>query len=507
VRLGLVIFCCVLLGLFAATTAPEHYKVEDVGFPANQPPQVGGIAFDRDGALYVAMRMRGDVLVAKPTSDPKQFAWRVFATGFDNALGIVVPEPGKIVVVQMAEVTEASDTDHDGVADKYRTLANGWGLSGNYHETNALAADGRGGYFVALGTASYQGPTFWHTRGEFSAFGRRGRNYSAVPYRGWIMRLGTDGRLTPYASGFRMHNGLLVDDEDNLWSSDNQGDWKPTTPFYHVEAGKFYGHPSSLMWEKDWPADRDPLATFRKDLDAYNARRTRPAIEIPHESIHSGSQAVQIPRNGAFGPFGGQTLLPDASRAKIGRLMLEKVGGEFQGAFTLFMEGHGLLTKNNRAAFSPDGRSLYIGQVSGRGWGGAPPGASIMQRVRWVAGAPFTIAKMEITPRGFRLTFTAPVNDAGAQMSSYGIQSMIYQPRWTYGGPAEDKRDETVTDLKVIDPATVEFSIASFEAGRIYRLRLAESVASVTQEAPTDREFFYTANRLPQTATLPETKR
>src|SRR5262245_12904177 len=178
----------------------------------------------------------------------------------------------------MAEITEAIDTDRDGVADRFRTLADGWGLSGNYHETNALAPDGQGGYFVALGTASYQGPTFIHTRGEFSAFGRRGRNYSAVPYRGWVMRLASDGRLQPYASGFRMHNGLLLDDEANLWSSDNQGDWKPTTPFYHIEPGKFYGHPGSLVWDKAWPTDRDPLATFRADLDSYNAMRTRPAV-------------------------------------------------------------------------------------------------------------------------------------------------------------------------------------------------------------------------------------
>lgn len=496
-RLLALLFALVVAGIFAATITPEHYKVEDIAFPPNMPPQVGGVAFDRDGALYVAMRMRGEVLVAQPHADPKQFKWRVFATGFDNALGIVVPEPGRIVVVQMAEVTEAIDTDHDGVADKYRTLANGWGMSGNYHETNALVPDGKGGYFVALGTASYQGPTFVHTRGEYSAFGRRGRNYSAVPYRGWVMQLGRDGLLTPYASGFRMPNGLLLDDENNLWSSDNQGDWKPTTPFYHIQPGKFYGHPSSLVWDKNWPADKDPLATFRQDLTSYNALRTRPAVEIPWEIIHSGSQPIQIPRNNAFGPFGGQILLPDDSRAKIGRLMLEKVGGQYQGAFTLFMEGQGLQTRNNRAAFSPDGKSLYIGQVSGRGWGGAPPGASIMQRVRLVKGAPFTIAKMEITPTGFRLTFTAPVNAAGAEISSYPVQSMIYQPRWTYGGAAEDKRDETVTAVKVIEPSVVEITLDAFRAGRIYRLRLADALVSATNEAPPDREFFYTANQLP----------
>jgi hypothetical protein len=497
VRFAAIILLLVLGAIFAATTSPEHYKVEDIAFPADMPPQVGGIAFDREGALYVALRLRGEVLVAQPNADPTQFKWRVFASGFHDALGLVVPEPGRIVVVQMAEVTEAADTNRDGVADRFRTLADGWGLSGNYHETNALVADGRGGYYVALGTASYQGPTFLHTRGAYSSFGRRGRNYSAVPYRGWVMRLGADGKLEPFASGFRMHNGLLLDDEDNLWSSDNQGDWKPTTPLYHIERGKFYGHPGSLVWDKTWPVDRDPLATFRTDLASYNALRTRPAVEIPWESIHSGSQPIQIPRNGAFGPFGGQILLPDDSRAKIGRLLLEKVDGQYQGAFTIFLDGHGLQTRNNRAAFSPDGRALYIGQVSGRGWGGAPPGASVMQRMRWLGTAPFTLGKMEITPMGFRLTYTQPVSAAAKAAPAYAVQSMIYQPRWTYGGAPEDKREHAVSEVKIIDPSTLEIRLAPFSAGRIYRLRLADTVVSATNEAPTDREFFYTANRVP----------
>ena len=51
----------------------------------------------------------------------------------------------------------------DGSADTYNNLNNEIGLSGNYHETNGLCPDGDGGYFIAAGTASHNGPTFWHT--------------------------------------------------------------------------------------------------------------------------------------------------------------------------------------------------------------------------------------------------------------------------------------------------------------------------------------------------------
>ena len=78
--------------------------------------------------FYVVLR-RSDVFRAKPGADPKAFDWKLFASGFHNGCGIVSPEPGKILVTQMPGYTSATDTDGDGVADQYRTVADGWGLS------------------------------------------------------------------------------------------------------------------------------------------------------------------------------------------------------------------------------------------------------------------------------------------------------------------------------------------------------------------------------------------
>ena len=64
------------------------------------------------------------------------------------------------MVSQMAELTLIEDLDGDGVADRYRNLCSDFGLSGNYHETNAICPDGDGGFYIALGTASHNGPTF-----------------------------------------------------------------------------------------------------------------------------------------------------------------------------------------------------------------------------------------------------------------------------------------------------------------------------------------------------------
>ena len=83
--------------------AHAYLKVETIPLPEGTPPEIGGLAFDPDGKLYVATR-RNDIFVAKPTTDPNAFDWKLFASGFHNGLGIEAPAPGHIVVSQMAEL-------------------------------------------------------------------------------------------------------------------------------------------------------------------------------------------------------------------------------------------------------------------------------------------------------------------------------------------------------------------------------------------------------------------
>ena len=487
-------FCLALLALsLEAAPLAECYRLEEIALPAGIPPEVGAMTFDGDGTLHIVLR-RGDVIAARPVADPQAFAWRAVATGFDNPGGIVVPTPGRLLVSQFAEITEAVDTDGDGRADRYRALANDWGLSGNYQEHTSLCEDGAGGAYLALATGSFAGPTFLHTRGEFSAPGRRGRNFSAVKYRGWVMHLRADGKLEPFASGFRVLNGMLRDAEGNIWSADQQGDWKAVTPLYHITKDKFYGHPNSLIWDPAWPAGKDPFVTFYDDLPAYNAHRTRPAVEVPHaELCRSAAELAQFPRDGAFGPFAGQLLLPDNTVNRIARIMLDRVDGEFQGTATMFMEGMGLRAGNNRLRFSPDGRALYIG-VTSRGWGTPSEG---LQRLHWRGGTPFTIEMVTITPEGFRVTFTARPGPDALAAASYGLRSMVYQPRWTYGSAPEDVTAERVTGVASIGERTVHLTVG-VRPGRVYHLRLGENVRSDAGESPPYRDFYYTANRVPK---------
>ena len=466
----------------------DCYRVESIQLPAGAPPEVGAIDFAPNGTLFVVLR-RGDVFCAKPTEDPAKFDWKLFASGFDNGCGIDVISASKIRITQMAELTEAEDLDGDGAADRFARFAHGWGLSGNYHETNALTRDGKGGYFIAVGTASYSGPTFEHTLGTFSPEGRRGRNYASVKWKGWVLHCDAKGGITPFASGFRMANGIYQDPAGELWSGDNQGDWRATTPLYHIEKGKFYGHPSSLVWDPAFTKSKDPLAYYREHLDEYNEDRTSAAVEIPHKEMNrSAGEPMQIP---AELPFAGQMILPDNNGTRVTRLMLEKVGGVWQGACTHYINGRGLRSGNHRARFSPDGKNLYLGQTV-RGWGVPAEG---LQRVSILGPTPFDIDRIRITPDGFKVSFTGPIPAVLKDAGKWKISSSYYQSKWTYGSPPE----KTATHTPVItasDANSITFRTGGLAPRRVFRFELPECKAA--DGSPLQNKLaYYTVNAVP----------
>ena len=101
----------------SASASTSSYQIENMAFPDDMPPEVGGLAFDEDGILYACLR-RGDILVTKPGKDAESTNWKVFATGLHNPMGMELIGPGHVLVTQMAELTEIIDKDKDGVASE-----------------------------------------------------------------------------------------------------------------------------------------------------------------------------------------------------------------------------------------------------------------------------------------------------------------------------------------------------------------------------------------------------
>jgi len=495
--LGLVCFGFRISSFEFSASAAETaaYRVEEIKVPAGVAPEVGGLAFNSKGELVMVTRRCG-ILIGQPAKDPAAFAWRVFSDqSLHEPLGVLVEKDNQLLVPTFPEITRITDTDGDGVADRYDTVSDAWGVSGAYHESVVgPVPDGEGNWFLNLGTASHNGPTFAHTRGRFSRIGRRGRNFSAVEWRGWVVKIKPDGSLIPWASGFRANNGIARGPDGTVWVTDNQGDFIPTSPLYAVEQGKFYGHASSLVWDTAFTKgnpQRDPLLEGNAKLDAM---RARPAVQFPHGiMINSPAQPIFIPAGEKFGPFAGQMLVPDESGQRVLRVMLEKVGGQWQGACTFLVSGTGLRAGNNRVAFSPDGSALYVGQTM-RGWGGPVEG---LQRIVFTGQPLLEVREIHLKPDGFELSFTQPLEPTlAAEAARWRVQSYHYAYSQQYGAPQSDLTAVPVQQVAIsADGLTARITLGALTPERIYQMDLI-GLSSTTGLPLAHPTVAYTVNQL-----------
>jgi hypothetical protein len=494
-KVGSVIGALALMGgggFWTGAVWAAPYAVEEIPMPKGIAPEIGGLGFTPSGRLVVVTRRSG-VLTAGTAEDPKQFDWKVFSDhSLHNANGLWVVSDRELLVSQMPELTRLRDVNGDGVAEEYETVAP-FNLSGAYHEVTAgPVPDGKGGYFIALNTASHSGFTFEHTRGPYSEVGRRGRNFSSVQYRGWVMHLSADGKLEPWAKGFRSPNGITVDPKGEIWVTDNQGDFRATNPLYHVKRGSFYGHPSSLVWDPAYVKEdpkRDPL---KQPMEELGQMRDPAAVWFPYGFSRSPAEPIVDTTGGKFGPFAGQMLVADAAAPRIIRVMLEQVGGVWQGACADFYSGNGLRNGSNRMTFSPDGKTLYVGQTM-REWAGAMEG---LQRIVFQGGKVFEVLAMRLQADGFELEFTEPM-DAGSADRPEDFSTE------TYWYPYESKYGSVEADLKKIVPDSVRWSgdrrkvrlgYGELRAQQVYRVTIAGAKSG--GEALGHPMVAYTVNRL-----------
>lgn len=461
--------CLLLVGFsYANYSAPkdsaaDYYTVENIPLPEGLIAETGAIGFMPDGR-FIACFHRGEIM----TYNLKTKKWKLFAEGMHDPLGILVVNNREIIIMQRPELTRIRDTDGDGMADDYETVTDDFGMSGNYHEfAFGPVADKKGNLFIALNLASNGAGIRNEIRGKYDSLSRPGRMYSCVPYRGWIMKLTKDGKLHPYAVGFRSPNTMGIDSQDRLFVTDNQGDWLGTSKLFHVEEGKFYGHPAGLIWKEDFPR----VVPIKLPVATLDSMRTKESVQFPHGYFaNSATQPIWDNTNGKFGPFTGQMLVGDMDHKYAMRVLLEEVGGALQGACIPMNFGSKMRIGNNRLVFAPDG-SLWVGQ-NDHGWAGSRG----IQKITWKGKTHLDIMAMNLTKTGFDLTFTLPLNeDAAKDLANYKFKRYSYEYHQAYGSKQFDLQEIPVKSLKLsADHKKVSIELADMKAGYVYELQAGD---------------------------------
>lgn len=474
---ALTFFAWISMGV-SAFAWEKHFSFENIPNPTGIDPQVGAMDTMPDGRIAVAFH-RGEVMFYDPSSS----SWSLFASGLQEPLGMLVDKDGSILVMQRAELTRLKDTDGDGLADEYETVFDDFGMSGNYHEfAYGPARDADGNLFIVLGVASNGAPMAEEIRGEFSEIGevdranmstrkdwgknkgKAGRMYARVEWRGWVLKLSPDGKkMEPFASGFRSPNGIGFDAEGRLLITDNQGDWRPTSPLYDVKKDGFYGHPASLVWKKGWDKG-DPRKLPVPELDAMQ----EPAVGFfpQGELANSPTWPVVLPEGAVPAGMAGQTLIGEMNQTNMVRVLDDTVDGVFQTALVPMFDGSPLGRGSNRTAFGKDG-SIYVGKTA-LSWAGG----NGITRIKWY-GKPFPyLERIKALPKGFALRFSEPIDSA--TLGKLSVKSHTYEYHEAYGAPKKDEQEIAVKNSDLSgDGLILTLDIGALKEGYLHLIDMS----------------------------------
>jgi hypothetical protein len=464
----------------------ENYYAPQDNFGRKQLFEALGLSATKDGTVVVATRNAGIWRLVKGQ-------WQFFAEGLFDSLGVVAEDSKGLVVVagQKAEITRISDTNGDGIADKYETLYDQHSYHGNYHtylHGPVRAKDGA--YYFALNLA--------HGGDIYTGGGTVMGTYGG--FNGWAFRITPDGKGGPFANGLRSPASLGAGPDGRVWYTDNQGDFVATSKMFVLQKDKFYGHPAGLV---DLPGMTPDSPEIK--YDAVADKREKAAVLFPHNKVANSPGNPAWVTQPKFGPFNGQMLIGDQTQSNLLRVVTENVNGQDQGSVMPFFEG--LESGVMRPVFLDDG-SLLLGQT-GRGWQAKGGKVASLQHVRWDGKtvAPAVVA-VHATTTGFKVELTQPLGggvSASILKSAVDVESWTYRDAPDYGSPELDTRRETLAGLQVSpDRKTLYIEVANREqnkvhprqTARVYHLKVASGTL-FDANAPKEMHAYYTLYAFP----------
>jgi azurin/glucose/arabinose dehydrogenase len=487
-------FACCVTGLFAtaqntedtARTQKEEdfFKIITVPIPSHVALEVGGMTFLPDDELAVCTR-HGEVWgISNPyMKNGLAPRYRRIAEGLHEALGLNYLN-GDLYVTQRSELTKLKDLDGDGEADEYKTICT-WPLSGNYHEYSyGPIQDKKGNLYVALN------------------LGWTDNSVSLSKWHGWMLRIDPQGKMKPFATGFRSPAGFNFNKEGDIFYSENQGHWVGSGYIANVEENDFMGNPQGLKWAgepgssiklrlSDIPDTDEPKYDVAKRVPGLKP----PAVWFPQSILGiSTSGILSYEDKGKMGPFEGQLFVGDQGQSKIMRVDLEKIKGLYQGVSFPFREGFssGIL----RMVWGSDG-SMFVGMTS-RGWGSTGPAEYGLQRLEWNGKIPFEMKTIRARPDGFEIEFTQPVDEKRARnVNSYDLTSFTYKYGSKYGSPVINEGSCPIKAISISpDKLKLRLVVDSMRLGYIHEIKAA-GVRSAENFALLHNLGYYTLNNFP----------
>lgn len=460
----------------------KYYPLVSIPIPPEVPMRPGGFDVLPDGRLAVGTR-RGDIYFIKGAFEtPPRPEYHLFASGQDEIFSLSWKDDA-MTAVSWSEVLRISDTNGDGVADKYETLCNQWGYAEGHEFAFASKHDPEGNIWVALGlSGSYESHNL---------------------FRGWAVKVTPQGKMIPVCSGLRSPGGVGPNAQGAIFAIESQGPWNGCCSLKHLKPGAFLGHPASYNWYPFAPGMPVPaVAPNTNSRMTTELARVKelvpPAVRFPYIKMGRSISGFRLDTTGGkFGPFAGQLFLGDYTLSVIMRATTEEVNGVWQGACYQFREG--LATGIMNVEFTPKGQLIAGGFTTSRQWPvrGTEPFA--LQRIDWSGVTPFEVREINIRKDGFLVHFTKPVDRAlAAQPEAYNLSTYTHIYQGAYGSPEVDQTTPKVAKASVSeDGLSVTLKVDGMVKGHIHDFDFAKILAKDGGKL-LHTKAYYTVNEIPK---------
>jgi hypothetical protein len=400
--------------------------------PNNNNPLVGGMDVFPDGRVVVAeWGVPASVYILSGLQGGNtDIQVTEFAKGLDNVMGLRIVN-GVIYVMEKEGLTQLLDTDNDGIADEYNSINEDFSSNNSMLNFPYDLGYLNGSFYAAMSSDVHTGGMDWGSSSW--------PNTPALSGRSTMYKLNLDGTSQKWAGGFRNPNGMGTNGND-IFVSENEGSWTPSSKVINVRQGRFYGHRTV------------PPETLQTANTVGSTVNESPPVvwgtwEISgtagYAANHFTGRSWGNPIVLRHGPYRGHMLVPDLVNSepnKVVRIFVENVGGELQGVIFPFVKNY-VTAGIHRIQEAPDG-SLYLGMLgSTGGWGSRSGMQKGFHVLRPNSTVPFEVLAMRSKGQGvFELEFTKPVGAAAAQASSYTVTSWRQVPVETYGGGRNTSR-------------------------------------------------------------------
>jgi hypothetical protein len=472
------------LGAMWGTAAEEakYYPIVDIPIAAGVPMRPGSFESLPDGRLAVGTR-RGDIYFIRGAFDsPPKPEYHLFASGQDEIFSLSWKD-GAMTATTWGEVTRISDSNSDGVADRYDTLSSNWGYAEGHEFAFGSKHDPKGNIWVALGlSGSYESHNL---------------------FRGWAVQVTPQGKMIPICSGLRSPGGVGANAEGAMFVIESQGPWNGCCSLKHLKPGAFLGHPASYNWYPFAPGLKapalEPNGDSRMGIEKKRVKElVPPAVKFPYIKMGRSISGFRLNQTGGrFGPFENQLFLGDYSLSLILRATTEQINGVWQGACYPFREG--LATGIMNVEFSPKGQLIAGGFTTSSQWPVRGKEPFALQRIDWNGVVPFEIREINIQKDGFLITFTQPIDKAAASNpDAYRITTYTHVYDGGYGSPEVDQTTARVTGATPsADGLSVRLSLDKITEDHIHDFDLSRITSQVGKPL-LHTKAYYTVNEIPR---------